>query len=155
MSPKGQTVKRGLGTLVVAVLAVSCGSDERTSGSPTPDPVRIEAESEGVRYALAQACIPAGGKQTLMVHTEGGNGATLTTRYADGKTGHPKPFGAGYGGHGAFVAGAEGVAEKSWDVARNAPPGPVTVEVRVLLPGQNLVTEELSFVVVRRGEKCP
>lgn len=147
--------RTGFAALLFAVFLVSCGTEsERPGGSPTPNPMRIRAEKEGVRFSLARGCLPAGRKQTVVVHTEAGNGATLNTRYADGKAGVDKPVGGGYGGWGAFVAGANGVGTKSWDIASGAPPGRVRVKVTVLLPGQKLVIQELSFLLVRKDEKC-
>lgn len=75
--------------------------------------------------------------------------------YSDGKSGAPKPFGAGYGGNDSMLVPDDGNAETSWDISAHAPPGVATVEFTVLVGGMSSTNSELKFTVEGPDEGCP
>lgn len=134
--------------LLCLLLASGCGSAGR---GPT---VRIGEEAE---LSLARACVKAGEEQTLKVRAPHSAVAIFGTTYADGKGGGPAPYGAGYGGNASEIVPESGVAEMRWKIAPDAPPGPVAVEVSMLLGTEEGDREdrELTFTVVGRDDSCP
>lgn len=131
----------------VLLLAFACGSAER---GPT---VRI---GDDVELSLARACVEAGREQVLRIRAPYRAVAVFGAIYADGGGGGPEPFGAGYGGNGSEFLPESGVVETRWNISSKAPPGPVTVEVQLLLGSEGEEAKKsLTFDLVGRDERCP
>lgn len=138
MSVRAVLVVAGL--LVLMVMA--CGSEAGPA-------VTI---GEDIEISLAQACVVPGGEQTLTVRAPHPALASFQAVYSDGKNGGPEPGGGGYGGEGLEIVPDSGVTEMKWRVSRNAPPGAVTVAVRIQQEEQR--SEELEFTLAGPGKAC-
>lgn len=137
------TVRKIVVAVVITLFAAACGSGGR---GPT---VKVD---EDVELSLSRACVVAGGEQVLMVRAPHLTVALFKTVYADGKSGSPAPFGAGYGGNDSEIVSESGLAEMRWKISTEAPPGPVVLDVGILRSDQE--SRELTFTLVGSEESC-
>lgn len=116
-------------------------------------PVKKIGKDKDIELSLARACVVVGEEQILKVRARPNSVAIFSTSYADGKKGSQQPFGAGYGGNDSEIVPSSGVVEMKWRISREAPPGPVVVDVGVLQDDQK--ETELKFELVKPKQSCP
>lgn len=128
--------------LAFVLFAVACGSGAGPKVTIGKD----------IELSLARGCVAAGDEQVLTVHAPHPALAGYLTTYSDGQSGGPKPNGGGYGGEGLEIVPESGVVEMKWRVSHNAPPGPVTVSVRLQQASEK--NKDLKFTLVGPGKSC-
>lgn len=105
-----------------------------------------------IELSLDRACVVAGQEQSLKVRAKPNSVAIFEAEYSDGKSGAPEPFGGGYGGNDSEIVPKSGVVEMRWSVSRDAPPGPVVVDVGVLEETRR--EKDLKFTLVSPTDSC-